>query len=162
MKHQHIDWALFLQNLAAHRCCGQGPERRKSNLKHVTLYCAFICQRIASLNVCYVRYCSPILFFNVSWSNIITGLPWMAGEISKMWIINEVLIDQIPALHRLYSCALDINTLSWQNQCIQLYETNTGTEHFHCIDPTHLSGEFRKIPCLSGVKVISVYSVVGM
>lgn len=158
MKHQHIDWALFLQHLAAHRCCGRGAVRRKSNLKHVLLYAKGSHRLMFAMS----GIGPPILFFSVSWSNIITGLPWMAGEISEIWIINEVLIDQIPALHRLYSCALGINTLSWQNQCIQLYETNTGTEHFHCIDPTHLSGEFRKIPCLSGVKVISVYSVVGM
>lgn len=42
----------------------------------------------------------------------------MAGEITSMWIINENLIDQTPAQDRLSSSALDINTLSQQNQCI--------------------------------------------
>lgn len=71
------------------------------------------------------------------------------------------LIDQTSALDRLYSCALDINTVSQQNQCIQLWETNRKRNRFHCIDRTLSCCELRKIPCLNGVKQISVHFLVG-
>lgn len=101
-KHQHIDWALFLQRLAARRRSGRGQLCMKRDLKYVLVEFDVIILQFAAcrLFLFSLLHLFPVLAFSFSLfprSKFITRRPWAAGEISSIWIINEVLIDQIPA-----------------------------------------------------------------